>query len=237
MTAALFTFFSLPVFSQANDPQSESRKALSGRYFLQGVREVGAELQLGLDGRFSYAIAYSAVDGSAQGRWEERKGLITLTTDPRPPASFSLLEASKDIPPDAGGADKPAVTLLVVVKTKRLGVPWSDIQVAARFSNGLERTGVTSRRGALGFLEKTEPPWKDVTVTEVQVRSQGRTPIPPATIKVPAGTKTLVVDFEPGPLMPSAFERAELRRKPNSQSLLMTSGGLSDKPWVFERPN
>ena len=61
--------------------------SLPGHYYLQGVREVGGELQLSKDGRFDYAMSYGAVDILAQGTWRSDGKRVYLDTPPVEPAS------------------------------------------------------------------------------------------------------------------------------------------------------
>jgi hypothetical protein len=54
-------------------------RQLSGRYQLQGVREVGSLIQLLPDGRFGYMMTYGAYDEVARGCWQKRAGTVVLT--------------------------------------------------------------------------------------------------------------------------------------------------------------
>lgn len=55
--------------------------SLAGRYYLNGVTEVGSELLLRDDGRFEWFLAYGAMDRTASGRWSAADGRVVLTTD------------------------------------------------------------------------------------------------------------------------------------------------------------
>lgn len=66
---------SLPVAEPTGD------QAFTGHYYLAGVNEVGSELLLGADGRFSWMMAYGAVDNEAKGRWARQGDQIVLTAD------------------------------------------------------------------------------------------------------------------------------------------------------------
>ena len=61
--------------------------SLPGHYYLQGVREVGSELQLSKDGRFDYVMSYGAVDIVAQGAWRSDGKRVYLDTPPIEPLS------------------------------------------------------------------------------------------------------------------------------------------------------
>lgn len=51
---------------------------LAGRYFLEGVMEVGSELRLYPDGQFEFALAYGALDQYGQGCWSVGGTTVTL---------------------------------------------------------------------------------------------------------------------------------------------------------------
>ena len=52
---------------------------LAGGYELQGVREVGSLIMLGLDGAFGYMLTYGAYDEEADGCWQTDDKTVTLT--------------------------------------------------------------------------------------------------------------------------------------------------------------
>lgn len=67
---------------------------VGGHYYLQGVTEVGSELQLRDEGRFEWFLAYGAMDQIARGRWSERDGRVVLTTErPAPDGDPFRLDA------------------------------------------------------------------------------------------------------------------------------------------------
>ena len=144
-------------------------EAIAGRYSLQGVLEVGAELELRSDGGFDFGIAYGGVDQSAQGRWSLAGKVLTLVSNPTPPAGLTLIAVSPLLL-DRYGTEPDKPTLLVVkVSTPRLDMNWSNMEVTAEFSNGQKRSGVTGRTGMLGFLERAELAWKGAVVQRVSV--------------------------------------------------------------------
>lgn len=67
--------------------KQDTAASLPGHYYLQGVREVGSELQLSKDGRFDYAMSYGAVDIFAQGAWRSDGKRVYLDTPPIEPLS------------------------------------------------------------------------------------------------------------------------------------------------------
>ena len=83
----------LAAVAQAAPPEA----ALAGRYYLQGVREVGSELRLHEDGRFEWMLAYGAVDQYAEGRWT-REGDEVVLVPARAPAGRPLFELGEAVP-------------------------------------------------------------------------------------------------------------------------------------------
>ncbi len=69
-------------------------KGLTGTYFLSGVREVGSELTLRSDGRFSLATSFGAVDELLEGRWSvEGTEVVLQSTDAVPSTPVRLRKA------------------------------------------------------------------------------------------------------------------------------------------------
>lgn len=84
--------------SKAVKPRSPTETALisrlPGRYYLSGVREVGSELNLSADGRYTNATSYGAVDLFVQGRWHvEGEEVILQGEDALPAPPFRILKA------------------------------------------------------------------------------------------------------------------------------------------------
>lgn len=209
--------------------------AVPGHYQLQGVREVGAEMVLASDGRFSFDLAYGGVDQQARGRWTLQAGKVVLQPDPPPATGFTLGPLSAEpLEPYRSEGDRP--TLLVVrVSTPALGQAWSGMELSAEFSNGQVRTGTTTGRGMLGFEQRTAPPWAGATVRRLGVA-------------YPAGgvaTRWFDIDnarvqgveihFEPGALVAPAFTRAVLLRgrADDGRVLRVESGDLGRPGWRF----
>lgn len=227
----------LSMLSSAAEPATPiNAQAAAGVYYLEGVREVGAELQLRADGRFDFGMAYGGVDKSAQGKWSADGRVVTLTSDPTPAAGFSLLASGPNLL-DAYGTEPGKPTLLAVkVSTPRLGMIWSNMEVTAEFSNGQRRSGLTGTTGMLGFLDRSEPEWKGATIKRISV-SYPKAKIGPVWFKLdPSTTKSLEVNFEPGPMAPQAFERARftLQRDAGGQVLMQQSAeGPGKIGWRF----
>lgn len=222
--------------AQNKDPISQ-RQGLAGRYYLEGVREVGAELSLSAEGRFDFGIAFGGVERYAQGQWEKRQQVLLLTTDKPQPAGFALFEETSTLLGDyANDPEKPTL-LSVRVSTPRLRLTWSNMQVAAEFSNGQTRQGLTRNNGMLGFLMRTEPEWQGATIRRVSV-GYSKGAVEPVWFVPHASTKGLQVHFEPGPLMaPPAFEQAELRIDDLGLGVVLrvVAGGLGKVGWTLSR--
>lgn len=72
-------------------PPPPGPRCLPGSYD-GGQTEVAAQLELGPDHRFHYALSYGALDEVAQGKWEAGgAGTVLLTSDPTTPPAFVLL--------------------------------------------------------------------------------------------------------------------------------------------------
>ena len=65
----------LPAFSL----QAAEQPSFVGRYYLQGVREVGSELLLRTDGSYAWMLAYGNQDHASEGRWTRQGNTIVLS--------------------------------------------------------------------------------------------------------------------------------------------------------------
>ncbi len=198
------------------------------------MREVGAELRLSATGKFKFAMAYGGTDSSAAGRWTLDGNLVKLTTDPMPNASLKLGELMDTmIEPFASDTQKPSL-LVVHVTSPQLGMTWSNMQVTAHFSNGLQRSGSTSPQG-LGFLARSDGPWSGATIQSVSVGYE-RGKVAPIHIRVePGKTKTVIVHFDPGSLAAPAFHSLELQvDRSGSDEVSLVRGEGVDR-WAFTR--
>lgn len=59
--------------------QAADQPSFVGRYYLQGVREVGSELVLRADGTYAWMLAYGNQDHSSEGRWMRQGNTIVLS--------------------------------------------------------------------------------------------------------------------------------------------------------------
>lgn len=184
-----------------------------GTYVLEGQRETVASLRLESDGRFQMAMSYGAVDTDAQGRWElsgERGDRLVLTTDTPGEPSFAWAEDQAALAERCmggyGNPGQPPLALVACVSTPDAGLVWENMQVTAHFSNGMSRSGLTTRHGQLGFLARPEPQWKGAIVERLTV-SYPRGAVPAQTFAVPPGARTAVIQFDPGRLTAPPAER------------------------------
>ena len=200
----------LGIGSSAGEVGQSEAEAFAGIYQLEGVREVGADLQLRANGRFEFSIAYGGVDANAAGSWAVKGNTLTLTSDPIPPASFSLIAFRPELL-DRYGTETGKPTLFVVkVSTPRLDMTWSNMEITAEFSNGQRRSGKTGETGMLGFLARPEAQWKNAVVKRVAV-AYPKAKIGPVWFDVDSSTaKSIEVNFEPGAMTPPAFESLDL---------------------------
>jgi hypothetical protein len=194
----------------AESTAQQMPKELAGNYALQGVRETAGELKLSPDGRFDFALSYGAVDQEAHGKWSVSNGKVKLVADPSPAASFAFIAAQPTLSDDyAKFPDKP-VLLVVKVSTPRLAMTWSNMEVAAEFSNGQQRSGTTGNDGRLAFVDRQDAEWRGAVIRRVSV-AYPKANAGPTWFKVESSKiRTLEINFEPGPLVPRFFEHAEL---------------------------
>jgi len=73
-------------------------RALAGHYVLQGVREVGSELELKPDGSFEYMLAYGAADYWAKGTWRQEGNAVILHSAGKEEEPFRLLRSDAGKP-------------------------------------------------------------------------------------------------------------------------------------------
>jgi hypothetical protein len=209
--------------------------AVTGRYRLEGVREVGAALELKPEGRFVYALSYGAVDQYAEGRWSLDRGRLRLETDSKP-ASFTLGPLTDSVPGGyAEHPDKPVV-MVVRVSTPRLGLVWSNMQVSAEFSNGKVRQGRTGDSGMLGFLKHSDPVWAGATVRRIGVAyPNGHVDTRWFTIDS-STARGVDIYFDPGELAAAAFHSASLEpQQDDRDALVVRDGDIGEPGWRFVR--
>ena len=53
--------------------------SMAGAYYMRGVMEMGPIIALAPDGRFRYMLSYGAYDERAEGCWQRRGNVVTLT--------------------------------------------------------------------------------------------------------------------------------------------------------------
>ncbi|WP_199554950.1 hypothetical protein [Sandaracinobacteroides hominis] len=134
----------------------------AGEYRLTGVMEAAGAIELSPDGRFRYALAYGALDETAEGRWRLDGNKVLLTTDPKPkPPSFTVAESSPG---------KPGVFQLRLDNPK--GQPIPNIAVLVTFANGQIDTAYTR-------MDPENDNWMeaDIDADHIPVSMQFRIPV------------------------------------------------------------
>lgn len=183
---------------------------LSGRYFLQGVQETGAELLLRVNGTYDWGMSYGAVDLSSSGQWTFQNGKLTLTNGTPPLMQFRVLSEdevniTRKIKPDTLHAfvklhGHGAVTNLEFMfeakSGKRAtafktadggaGVPMPDTELWARL--GLRQVGAIDWQ------------WVDVPPEQAKKRIVGFTVTNPMVL-APPPFKTMVMKLDKGDLV------------------------------------
>ena len=74
---------------------TKEMETVSGRYYLQGVREVGSELLLRKDGQFRWSLSYGATDKESHGTWQMKGNELDLTSA-NPASGFKTLKLTLD---------------------------------------------------------------------------------------------------------------------------------------------
>ncbi len=195
----------------AGETRALGGTSLTGIYQLRGSFETAGQLQLRADGRFVYASAYGGVDRQATGQWSASGGSVSLHTDRAAPPRFVWGKSETEVQEDYRGDSQHPVALVVKVTSPELGLSWSNVEVTAEFSNGKSRSGLTSDRGSLGFLARSEPDWRGAVVRRISV-AYPKAHLAPQWFDIDStSTKTAFVYFIPGSFIPNAFERLDLR--------------------------
>ena len=100
---------------------SASRRQLAGTYRLRGEREMASQILLRADGRFTYALAYGAMDEEGAGTWRPGDGDVVLQSDGVARAPSVTLQSAR-------GTTTDSVVVLVV---DTAGMPVHGIEVDA----------------------------------------------------------------------------------------------------------
>ncbi|MBX9297885.1 hypothetical protein [Chromobacterium piscinae] len=116
---------------------------LSGHYYLQDVREVGAELLLKPDGSFEWGMSYGAVDQYAQGNWKAQGGKVELHS--AAPEKAPVFRPFRD---EEFRIRRPAEegSWLAIVGMPGVG-PMAGVEVSFQSRSGKVLVAVTDRNG------------------------------------------------------------------------------------------
>ena len=123
-------------------------KAVAGHYYLEGVMEVGSELQLRANGRFEFMLAYGALDEAGAGEWRLDNGVVVLQSDGVARAPSVRLDS-------ASGVASDSLVILVVDTTGR-GLTGISIDASRKKANRV--TAQSARRGYTLNFEPDQPP-------------------------------------------------------------------------------
>jgi hypothetical protein len=175
-------------------PPSPGPRCLPGLYDGDQA-ELAAQLQLGADHRFRYALSYGALDEAAEGSWESDGARnVLLTSDPTTPPRFALLSENPGTP----GRLRVALDLPA-------GISRQYFSAIIRFADG--RSSVRQFQDE-GLTLDLEPDDRLVSVSlllsVLDLESE------PFKLSATAGGE-MQVRFEPNDLGKVAFARAPLR--------------------------
>ncbi len=127
---------------------ASAMKAVAGHYYLEGVMEVGSELQLRANGRFEFMLAYGALDEAGAGEWRLDNGVVVLQSDGVARAPSVRLDS-------ASGVASDSLVILVVDTTGR-GLTGISIDASRKKANRV--TAQSARRGYTLNFEPDQPP-------------------------------------------------------------------------------
>lgn len=209
-------------------PPAAAQPDLAGRYTLRGVREMGAELVLGRDGRFAFGLAYGALDQAARGTWSRRGDRVVLVADRPPPPAFT--SATMEPRPEAQYERLgKAAPLVVRVVTPEEGMGWRNVEVVVELSDGRTRTGSTMPGGRVEFPVAE---WRGARLRRIGVAyPAGGVARRWFTVPDPA-IRTMIVELAPGNLVKPAFETRTLHV---TTSGTRTALRMDDVPGLFVR--
>ncbi len=184
----------------------EAQEGLAGRYSLQGVREMAAEIVLGGDGRFEFALTYGALDQVARGSWTRRGDRVQLVAESGPPPSFGSagMETRAEAQYERLGDAAP---LVVRVTEPESGGGWRNVDVAVELSDGRTVSGTTAPGGRAEFAVAA---WKGARPRRIGV-AYPAAQVPRRWYAVPdPAVRTMTVELAAGNIIPPAFKTKTL---------------------------
>jgi hypothetical protein len=152
-TLILFT-----VLAALHAPAQESN--LAGHYVLQGVREVGSELELKPDGTFEYMLAYGAADYWAKGTWRLEGNAVILHSAAKEEEPFRLLKS------DDGKSGRIRVWVM-----GKNGHGVANIRVGLLSADQQHLEATTDSEGAAVFPDTSKPKSVDFEVRVYSLRA------------------------------------------------------------------
>lgn len=156
---------------------------------------MAADLALGADHRFRYALSYGALDEVAEGKWEsDGAASVFLTSDPTTPPRFTLLGESPATPGQLRVAlDVPS------------GISRQYFSAIVRFADGRSSVRQLQEEGlTLSLAQGEQPVSLTLLLSVLGVESEA--------FKLNPGSGSEVhLRFDPNDLGKVAFERTPLR--------------------------
>ena len=187
---------------------------LAGHYYLQGASEVGSELVLGKDGKFSWMLSYGASDNAAQGTWQLKGKQVVLSAVAVPMAFRAFTDSELNVvkPVETG-------TWIAIVGIPDMG-PVADVEVKFEAKSGKSAIAMSvsngdaivkmpageqwSRAGLRRSNSQEAWSWVAVTPERAKARIAGFAIANPQSIQ--SGFKTLELSVEKGGLALSGPE-------------------------------
>ena len=202
------SILSLSLIATASIAADET--TLLGHYYLEGVRETGAELLLRPNGAYDWGMSYGAVDMRSSGNWTFQNGKLTLTNGEPPPMQFRVMtddevDISRKIAPN---------TLHAFVGLRGYG-PVTNLEFMFETKSGKHATAFNTKDGGIDVpmpdterwtrlglrqADAKEWQWVDVPPKQAKKRIVGFTVVNPMVL-APPPFKTMVMKLNKGDLV------------------------------------
>lgn len=194
----------------ANASLAADTTTLPGHYYLEGVRETGAELVLQPDGAYDWGMSYGAVDLRSMGKWNFQNGKLTLTSGAPEPMQFRV---RRDDEVDITRKIGPNMLHAFVILGRR--GPVTNLEMMFESKSGKRATALNTKDGGVGVpMPDTEQwtrlglrqagakhwQWVEVPAEQAKRRIVGFTVANPMVVAPPA-FDTLVMKLDQGDLI------------------------------------
>lgn len=186
------------------------KSTLPGRYYLEGMRETGAELLLRPNGGYDWGMSYGAVDMSSSGQWTFQNGKLTLTNGAPPAMQFRVLtEDEVNITRKVGPN-----TLHAFVVLHGHG-PVTNLELMFESMSGKRAAAFNSKDGGVGVPMPDTEQWSRLALRRVGAKEWQWVDVPPDQAKkrivgftvtnpmvlAPPPFRTMVMKLEKGDLV------------------------------------